>query len=127
MKTNTEVLNQVIEECWSNPGFIETLKKDPVVTIEKLTGQKVELPEGVSRIEVVDQTNPNVININIPEQPNLDNMELSEKEMEIVSGGSPTGLLDIRFRRVWELPIIVCGHPVDIPVRPEPVVINKVQ
>lgn len=36
---------------------------------------------------VVDQTKPNTFFFNIPSKPNLEDMELSEEQMEMVAGG----------------------------------------
>lgn len=82
-----EVLSQVITECWSNPNFKSAFIANPQEAIQTLTGQTVVLPEGMETIQVVDESNPTTVYINIPAEPNLDNVELTEKELELVSGG----------------------------------------
>ena len=82
-----EVLLQVISECWSNPNFKNQFIANPEEAIKNLTGKTVVLPEGIDSIKVVDESNPTTVYINIPAEPNLDNVELTEKELELVSGG----------------------------------------
>ena len=91
-----EVLSQVISECWSNPTFKSEFIANPQEAIETLTGQSVVLPEGMEKIQVVDESNPTTVYINIPAEPNLDNVELTEKELELVSGGRMSA---IQFER----------------------------
>jgi len=91
-----EVLSQVISECWSNPNFKDEFIANPAGAIETLTGQTVVLPEGMENIQVVDESNPTTVYINIPAEPNLDNIELTEQELELVSGG---GMAAIQQKR----------------------------
>ena len=81
-----EVLKKVVAEAWSNPDFKKALIDAPVETIEKFTGAKVNLPAGKT-LAIYDQSNPDVISINIPARPNLDSVELTDEDLEIVAGG----------------------------------------
>ncbi|MFD0862933.1 hypothetical protein ACFQ1M_12025 [Sungkyunkwania multivorans] len=60
------------------------LLKDLGTTIEKLTGTKVRLPY---RIELVirDRTNGDKIYLNIQAKPEIDNLKLSEKQLEAIT------------------------------------------
>lgn len=82
-----KIVSQVLNEAWSNPAFKEELIASPIEAIKKLTGFTFQLPEGVERFEVVDQTNPSVLHINIPAEPNMEDVELSEAQLEVVAGG----------------------------------------
>jgi len=97
-----EVLSQVISECWSNPNFKAEFIANPEDAIKTLTGQTVVLPAGIDTIRVVDESNPTTVYINIPAEPNLDNVELTEQQLEVVSGGSIEGLNVIKFS--------ICGN-----------------
>jgi hypothetical protein len=81
-----EVAVKIVQEAWENPSFKQHLIDSPIEAIKALTGVEIELPVGVKSFRIIDQTNPNVININIPTQPEMD-MKLSESELELVSGG----------------------------------------
>jgi len=81
-----EVLQQIINEAWENETFKKELVADPVSAIEKLTGNKLNLPNG-KQLVVRDQTDESTIYINIPAEKNLDDVELNEEQLEAVSGG----------------------------------------
>lgn len=81
-----QVLQSVVEEAWANPSFKQALIDAPVATIESFTGGKVNLPEGKTLV-VFDQSNPDVVCINIPVQPNLEDAELTDADLEVVAGG----------------------------------------
>lgn len=66
--------------------FKKELIADPIKTIENLTGKRVKLPKDKT-IVVRDQTDASIVYINIPTEPNMDDMELNEEQLEIVAGG----------------------------------------
>ena len=80
------ILEQVVSEAWSNPTFKQALLANPQEAVKELTGKTFNLPEGKT-LEVCDQSKPGVLYLNLPEKPNLDNVELTDKELEIVAGG----------------------------------------
>lgn len=81
-----KLFQQVINEAWENESFKEELLATPVEAIEKLTGQKVQIPEG-KELVVRDQTDESTIYINIPAEQNLEDVELNEEQLEAVAGG----------------------------------------
>ncbi len=81
-----EILQQVISEAWSNPSFKQELMQSPLEAIERLTGKTLKLPEGKT-LQVFDQSNEDVICLNIPQQPNMDSLELTDEQLELVAGG----------------------------------------
>jgi hypothetical protein len=64
---------------------LKELMTNPAEAIEKLTGKKINLPEGKTLV-VRDQTDDTNIYINIPAKPKMD-MELDENQLEMVAGG----------------------------------------
>ncbi|WP_309848050.1 class IIb bacteriocin, lactobin A/cerein 7B family [Chryseobacterium sp. SLBN-27] len=81
---------QVVQKAWDDAQFRSELVADPVGAMEKLTGHKINLPAG-QKLVVVDQTNDSTVYFNIPKKPNLDALELTEEQLEQVSGGiTPT-------------------------------------
>lgn len=77
---------QVVNEAWENAEFKSELVANPVAAIEKLTGQKLNLPEGKTLV-VRDQTEEGTVYINIPAKPNTEDVELNEDQLEAVAGG----------------------------------------
>jgi len=86
VKTAQQVLQLVISKAWEDQVFRKELIEDPVTAIESLTGAKITLPEGKELI-VADQSDNSKIFVNIPSEPDLENMELSEDQLEAIAGG----------------------------------------
>lgn len=81
-----KIIQQVLEEAWTNPVFKIELIESPLEAIKKLTGETFALPEGKS-FKVFDQSDENLICFNIPQQPKIENMELTDNQLELVAGG----------------------------------------
>lgn len=94
-KNSQELLQKIITKAWENKTFKEELIANPLDAIEKATGERVNLPEGKTLI-IKDQTDESTIYINIPAEPNMEDMELSEEQLEVIAGGGG----------VWNFPII---------------------
>ncbi|MGF7219177.1 arginyl-tRNA synthetase [Spirosoma lacussanchae] len=78
---------QIVQRAWEDAQFKEELVANPVAAIEKLTGQKLSLPEG-KRLVVRDQTDEATAYINIPAKQNTEDVELNEEQLESVAGGA---------------------------------------
>ena len=104
MTPEQQLYQQVITEAWENETFKQELINDPVTAIEKLTGEKVQLPEGKTLV-VRDQTDEATVYINIPAEPEATDVELNEDQLEAVSGG----VIGLCFT-VPTLPIIRSGE-----------------
>lgn len=81
---------QVVQEAWENAEFKKELIANPVSTIEKLTGKKINLPEG-KKMVVRDQTDESAVYINIPAKN--DEVELSEEQLDMAAGGGLAGAI----------------------------------
>lgn len=81
-----EIIESIISKAWEDANFRKELLVDPMKAIEKLTGVKVTLPEGKTLV-ITDQTDKSKIYVNIPAEPEIENMELSEEQLEAVAGG----------------------------------------
>ena len=79
-------MQTIIGKAWEDKSFKQALIDSPIEAIKKATGETVIVPEG-KRMVVRDQTNESVIYINIPAEPKLDDVELSEEQLEAVAGG----------------------------------------
>lgn len=86
-KTTEELFQRVVSEAWNNEAFKAQLVANPMDAIEELTGQRIAIPEG-KKFVVRDQTDSNVKYINIPAANNMEDVELTEAELEAVSGGT---------------------------------------
>jgi hypothetical protein len=90
MQLNTqEIIQTVISKAWEDTRFREELIADPVTVIEKLTGTKIVLPEGKTLV-IADQTDKSKIYVSIPSEPEMENMELTEDQLESIAGGKST-------------------------------------
>jgi galactose-1-phosphate uridylyltransferase len=81
-----EIIQAVISKSWEDLSFRNELLTDPVAAIEKLTGARIVLPEGKTLI-FADQTDKSKVYVNIPAEPEMENMELSEEQLESIAGG----------------------------------------
>lgn len=82
-----ELLRTLTMKAWESATFKEQLIKNPVATIEQVTGKDLSFL-GDKKIVVQDQTDDSVIYINIPAQPKIDELELTEEQLELVAGGA---------------------------------------
>lgn len=81
-----KLMNTLVEKCWENPSYKQALISNPKLEIEKITGNELKIPDG-KKLVIEDQTNNNIIYINIPNKPDFSNIELSDEQLEAVSGG----------------------------------------
>jgi len=84
--TPEEFLSSLLTKAMEDRSFKSQLLTNPTSTIEEFKGEKLNVPEGKS-IVVVDQSDPNVIFINIPRDAELQDMELTDEQLEMVAGG----------------------------------------
>ena len=62
------LINLLIETAQKNNRFKQRLIKDPIKTIEKVTGKPSHFPEGI-RIQVEDQSDTSIVFLNLPINP----------------------------------------------------------
>ncbi len=84
-----ELMQSIMNEAWESEDFKKELVSNPIEAIEKLTGEKISLPEG-KQLVITDQTDEKTIYINIPSEPNMEDIELNEEQLEAVAGGTET-------------------------------------
>jgi len=86
LKKSNEVLQTLIRKSWESATFKEQLISNPAATIEEVKGKPVSSKFG--KIVVEDQTDSNIIYLNIPRKlESIDDFELTEEQLELVSGG----------------------------------------
>lgn len=93
LTNDQRILESIVKKAWEDQVFKNNLIASPVATLENFLGQPINLPEGKT-ITVVDQSNTATIFINIPANPNVivEDMELSEEQLDIISGGLGEGV-----------------------------------
>jgi len=86
------IMNSVIEKCWQDTSFKNQLLSSPTKTLSQFSGKKLNVPDGVTLI-VNDQTDKNTIYINIPAKVDISNLELTDEQLELISGGLVTAIV----------------------------------
>lgn len=97
---------EIVHKAWEDAQFKSELVADPAAAIEKLTGQKLNLPQGKTLV-VRDQTDEQTVYINIPAKPNTEDVELNEDQLEAVAGGiiGEDGCIPVPWPKFPTLPI----------------------
>jgi hypothetical protein len=93
-KNKEEVLRLIVSKAWEDIDFRKSLVTDPITAIENLTGVKIILPEGKTLV-VNDQTDKSKVYMNIPSKPDIEDIELTEQQLEIIAGGGQTVWTDL--------------------------------
>jgi len=88
-------LQKLAKKVEEDAEFKKNLLENPIVGIETFLGRRVTLPIGW-KIVVVDQTDPSTIFINLPAIQSIEDVELSEEQLDIVSGGLDNGILIVK-------------------------------
>lgn len=83
-KQGAELIKTLAHKAWESSSFKDQLVKNPVATIESVMGYK--LAEN-AKVVVEDQTNASFIFLNIPRKLNLNEMELTDEQLEMIAGG----------------------------------------
>jgi hypothetical protein len=86
--STNESINYLINKANEDSEFKNKLINNPLKTIREIDST-FSIKEG-KIIKIEDQTDKNLIFLNIPRMPNTDEVELSEEELEQVSGGTLT-------------------------------------
>ncbi|RSK47559.1 NHLP leader peptide family RiPP precursor [Hymenobacter rigui] len=85
-------LQRLAKKVEEDAQFKKILLENPTAGLETFLGRRVILPEGM-KIAIVDQTEPSTIFINLPSTQNTEDVELTEEQLDIVSGGVDGGLI----------------------------------
>ncbi len=75
----------IIDKSWESDTFKASLIANPKATIKEFTGKEA-LPDNIN-VVVEDQSDSNVIYLNIPRQVDMGDLELSDEQLEQVAGG----------------------------------------
>lgn len=78
-------LKSIYKKAWKDKKFLKNLVKNPIKTLNHFTGKEGMVPSDKVLI-VEDQTNPNHIYLNIPVKPTHYEEELSDQQLDKVTG-----------------------------------------
>lgn len=101
---------EIVQKAWDDADFKKQLVENPVATIEKFIGKKLNLPEGKTLV-VRDQSDESAVYINIPAAKQTADAELSEEQLEAVSGGLQTIAIWPPITTLPKWPPIICFPP----------------
>ncbi len=82
-----ELYGGLVSQSWKDESFKKSLISNPVQTIENFIGKPIYLKNGGKQIVVEDQGNENIVYLNIPARPSIDELELTEEQLEMIAGG----------------------------------------
>lgn len=85
VKSHEAVLD-LVKKAQNDVSFKETFINNPKEVLETKFDKEITLPEGV-RIEVVDQSDSDYIFLNIPRRVDVDDLQLTDADLEKISGG----------------------------------------
>lgn len=80
-------LATALTKAWENEDFKKALISSPKEAIESATGRPFNIKDNVNFV-VSDQSKENTFYLNIPSKPDVNNMELSEEQLEAIAGGN---------------------------------------
>jgi len=85
---NRNLSYAIIQECWKSDSFKQKLISNPQQVLQER--YNYNLGEDYNNIVVEDQSSENTLFINIPSKKIVDTLELTDEELEGVSGGDFT-------------------------------------
>lgn len=87
LSKNQKIVSKVLEKVWEDEGFKHELIDDPTTVIKEAFGEELDLPEGKSLV-VVDQTDDSKLYFNLQPKPDMDEIELTDEQLELIAGGA---------------------------------------
>lgn len=84
---NQKILSTLLEKAWEDPDFTAELIANPEEMIQQTVGESLDLPEG-KQLVVVDQTDGSKVYLNLPAKPDMDEVELTDEQLELIAGGA---------------------------------------
>lgn len=86
-KQGMELMNTLVQKAWESATFKDQLVNNPEAAISEVVGREFKLPDN-KKLVVEDQTDDSIVYLNIPAIPNLEDAQLTEEQLETLSGGA---------------------------------------
>lgn len=86
LSKNQQILSKVLEKVWEDEEFKNRLIQDPTKVMRETFEETLDLPAGKT-LAVVDQTDASKFYLNLPPEPNMDEIELTDEQLELIAGG----------------------------------------
>lgn len=90
------IFDNIIAKAWDDDVFKKELLVKPRIIIEKEIGGPLNIPTN-KRIVISDQSDSSVFYLNIPRKLDIDDIAISDEDMENISGGGPWAILGAAF------------------------------
>jgi len=100
-----EIFEDLVQKAWKSSTFKEQLVKTPKETINNLYGENLKIN---SKIVVADQTDTSKIYLNIPRKIDIEELELTDDQLELVAGGDGKWLGEL-LHGAWHLGLAVAS------------------
>lgn len=81
-----DIIASTLTKAWEDENFKQELLLSPIDAIESLTGARLNFREGF-KMTNIDHTNPITLDLSITSMPEMEDIELTEEELEFVTGG----------------------------------------
>ncbi|MEM6718280.1 MAG: hypothetical protein AAF611_03095 [Bacteroidota bacterium] len=86
-----DFVEDVIRRCHEDDSFKDRLIENPVSVVNE--DYNLFLKNDTTQLIVEDQSDENIIYINIPKRIDFDDIQLTEEELERVAGGATTSFV----------------------------------
>ena len=103
-KENAELVQILIQKSWASKDFKNRLIESPISVIGEIAGKTPKTSTNI-KVVVEDQTDESILYLNIPSMPNLEELQLTDEQLELVAGGATplVTLVIIGFGGTWAL------------------------
>ena len=90
-KETETILNSIYTKCWEDHEFKNNFVQNPKIVIEEQLGKKLTLSDCKNKIIVEDQSDKSIVYLNIPANEEINDIELTTEELELIAGGVVCG------------------------------------
>ena len=82
-----QTLEKIYAQCYRDAAYKERFLNDPKAVVQE---EGVSVPDSI-KLKVIEDTEPNVLTLHLPAEPAE---ELSDQDLELVSGGKDAEIIE---------------------------------